>query len=694
MGFEVGGGVNKLKTNSRIKLRKMKQISLLIIILTFLCQTVFSQNLPKEIMGSFAFKNNVYNYVYNQHSKSYQHSFKILKLENYDLEKEIGDFIEETEKIDKKNNFKIELDSIKNNLKVSKSGLSSLKKQGLKIQETINSLGKIDLKEILKFKKNINNGDTSITINNFKSKFDSLKLDSTKFTKKINTSILKLIKTPNKINFDSLILELDSTNFAISIEKIKDYKLKLSELNSKISNYNLNANSFNNYFNQFDIEMFEPVFISELVRNNLVKSKKDSTNEIKKLAYNIFYSIKTRLDFLDDEPITAYLFLKKKEISCEIHLKKDTINLVFPIQEVTIEFDNGTMKNIFVDILSEVGETIRFRNNLPITISGKFSTDILRDIKLYSTWGTSKSDHAYINLYDVIFYKILPSINSEDYSPSSTIVKLTNAAGENFAEIKKEKRSKILEFKTFSDFVGIDSDQPNGLIQMELSKKLNINSRHGRGLWPISFLEDLFPSLNNSIRNYSNHVFFPSIEFKGRISKIEENNDTLHIENIIEDKISYLKLNQHQTASFGFDLTYLRWNITELALDFQGNFGSSWIRTKIVDKENKIYPINSVIYKFGWQVGFHPDSRIGFNISYNWQKIEGLNKIFKSNRNLEWNRTNDTIKSYIFDVFFKTNLENKIFGRYSFNFLGGNVISENFVQVQIGYSTNIFANKK
>jgi hypothetical protein len=66
--------------------------------------------------------------------------------------------------------------------------------------------------------------------------------------------------------------------------------------------------------------------------------------------------------------------------------------------------------------------------------------------------------------------------DKEDYSPANTTFSLN--AEKPIAELRKEKRSQILNIAAFADFVGLDQEQPNGLVQIEAKRKINLSTKY------------------------------------------------------------------------------------------------------------------------------------------------------------------------------------------------------------------------
>jgi hypothetical protein len=81
----------------------------------------------------------------------------------------------------------------------------------------------------------------------------------------------------------------------------------------------------------------------------------------------------------------------------------------------------------------------------------------------------------YITMDEVFWndYRLLNQ--TENYSPKDQVV--TFKPGQKGTVVKKEKATNLLKAKIFSDIVGFNSSQPNGLIQTEFSHRFYFNTR-------------------------------------------------------------------------------------------------------------------------------------------------------------------------------------------------------------------------
>lgn len=182
------------------------------------------------------------------------------------------------------------------------------------------------------------------------------------------------------------------------------------------------------------------------------------------------------------------------------------------INNVEIEFNEGFIENI--KVMAQGKDTVlQFQNNFAIGFASKKDYHYLQYTKLFA----ARNQITYaIPLTDVIErYEQKHAVSRRDYSPANQVITLDfKTDPKRSITLNKETTSKLFELKTFSDFVGFDQENPNGLIQLELEKRLNI--RTGRLRVP------------RSIR--TNFGFFQFITPCVVKSKIEENNKHLLLE--------------------------------------------------------------------------------------------------------------------------------------------------------------------
>src|ERR1051326_3533386 len=118
-------------------------------------------------------------------------------------------------------------------------------------------------------------------------------------------------QTASKRLLGSFIFSNQAYNYEFTMEAGDSYSFSISSItDSGQTDNTVNADNAHNagkrVFNEFGENIFETVFVG------IMKEKYGMENDgIKKTATEVFFKIKAKLDFIDDEPTTAYFILRK-----------------------------------------------------------------------------------------------------------------------------------------------------------------------------------------------------------------------------------------------------------------------------------------------------------------------------------------------------------------------------------------------
>jgi|GEM_PF-2341732 len=505
-------------------------------------------------------------------------------------------------------------------------------------------------------------------------------------------------------------------------------------------------------FSEFSQKIFQAKFVTEM-KEKFQANENDE--ELKNQGVALFATIQANIKFQDDEPVTAYFRLKSDQVvsilkanaSPYYRAALSQVTVKNKIDHVDIETQDGAIKNIQVFLVYDPKATKDkqadptrgpiFKNQFPISISSKFDPDRFADVNLYSfncngVTGLTR----YIKLSDVLEMRLVLQNNKEDYSPSERVVSLSLT--QPTVELKKEKRSRIIEINAFTDFVGLDQEQPNGLIQIEAKRKINLFTHS----WPFfkvndgkdialkynlsdykittgrsndgkitnytlepkdSIKKNSYTGENDTLRTIHQSVknghltsaylsIFTYIEPRLLFSKLDGNNRNYLLDSatFAGKKLVPIKNYQYQLASFGFNLNLVKFSFPDLKFSWNVvDAGAYWYRSRVqaaADTDSKhSTPLNNGILNLSTRIDFHTDSRwgAGFMFGYIWQHL--------------WNNdyklpVQAGLLQAGFDAFMVTNDADasKLFFR--FRWTGdSHHFSNNFTQIQLGYSMNIFA---
>lgn len=519
-----------------------------------------------------------------------------------------------------------------------------------------------------------------------------------------------------------------------------------------------NADSVEN----FTLPKLEIVTFKNVVYQHL--KKLDSTitenDTISKKINEFFYTVVANIETIDDlnyAPVAGTLAINK-----EINLYRDLRNkpffeklncLKFHIDNVQIVFQNGFIQDVIVDgtivpdnsskkldnlIVDEfLGAKLRFTNYYGIGFSSKKNIRNLDGVNLYPN-NTNSTDKEFsfkkkysnkkneeetviVNLYkeneihiklgEVIeSYGFRNDVYTTDYSPANA--KVTIEGGKS-TTLYKDKTYKILEARVFSDFLGFDSDKPNGLIQVEVEKQFNFNTTR-------------YKFLTYRIRAGIGYVEY--LKLSGGLTKIEDNKRVLIPDMQDELATSFsgtpILINKRYTTPVDV-LNHQMWNIGVTANIFlidlpliksqlHINAGFKFAQTKVQDSLRTINPdltISSTLKEYNlnyWvfhpEVTWHilPETRYGFFASWRPKyfnsvsdgiEFSGLRDPLTGNRR---EKISNWINEFELLGYLYVNEEKqngKLFVRWRLNSEMG-YSKNNFSQFQVGYSFFILGRGK
>lgn len=358
---------------------------------------------------------------------------------------------------------------------------------------------------------------------------------------------------------------------------------------------------------------------------------------------------------------------------------------------------------------------IFFENKIPIGFSHKNNYRNLYNHRLFCV--NPKYSDFYIKLGEVMTYKYEIAEERRDFSPrNGKYVILKNQS----VTLKKVATKKILEALVFSDFMGFKKDNPNGLVQFELNKRINTNTfRRQSYRSDFGWIQYATPTFTyNKLENKENaFVNSPNVSQRSDTLNIFSRGDTLRYlgDQITNAKyqITPIDLLRYQQFSTGLDINILDLSINTVKTTFNMNAGLKFGQSRIIDslyttrddtlsrqstnnvllktdiftnglvKESKV---NTLQWTLECSALISPELRYGFKATY---RILAMN-MFSSDYDLvseigtRVRRTGWVHQAELLG-YFNPNSTGKLFFRYRFNF-NNKDLDYNFSQLQLGYS--------
>jgi hypothetical protein len=460
------------------------------------------------------------------------------------------------------------------------------------------------------------------------------------------------------------LIENDDDNQPIAGKLKINKKIKIEDKFPAIKNKENREKNKNNKNRKEEFNLMTEAFLKTISSNKVITTKSDEIKEFTdKLVFN----------FISDN------------------------DNIIDVKEVEIEFRDSYIETIKVNAKNEFSNIeYRFENKFGIGISSRNAITNFKNIYLYDNRYNKRT-----KLSELLDYDYSVQMLTRDFSPSDTVIK---SFGGQKLELKKEKTSKLFEAIVYSDFIGIDKNRPNGLIQTEISKRININPTRIDNAKFLKFIGDGFGYLQ---------YLKPSIT----ISKIEEDNRSIllntKIDSTTTDSITTYKINNnlspinifnHQNISLGLDLNVFFFDKPDFKYNLYINGGFRFCRTSVTDSISILNSNNQIqrtgdVNNYGIsyftiypEVSLHilPEERYGFFITNRWQyfgsAFQNPNLIaYDRNSNIDNSWKSKWINSFELMTYIKTGNNGRLFARWRFNNQLGNQ-SQNFHQIQVGYS--------
>jgi hypothetical protein len=464
---------------------------------------------------------------------------------------------------------------------------------------------------------------------------------------------------------------------------------------------------------------FKTVF-SELigtVKDNTAKKdylvvKNPISKDVDKHIAFLFTEIVTYLNTEEERPEVATIHLKEK---IPVYVtRNDSIINVSELENVSVEisFYGGFIEKIQVNGALH-NEPMSFNNKYSIGISStrnisqlseyrlftneSFSNDQIKSFQTLRGISKDSSSIAKLNkqrtvrdklpliIYvdDIIRYVKKVDVNANDISPVPQLVILDK--DQEQTKLYREESSKLFEAKVYSDFLGVfDEENPNGIIQTEISKAFNLTTRR----------RDF---LNKFIEGYG---WLQQFEAQFQFSKIEKNNkflipstfetiDDLGAVTATESYYSPINLYQYRNFAIGGMLNILTLENQNSKMNAFLNGGFLFGRTGV--KENNLQEVgvfvNNLEIPIELKVLLLPEKRISFYIAdrLSWFENFDADLPLMSIEDDKLSNKNRFLNTFDVGLNLDISSTGKLFLRYKL-IHELDVINTNFSQLQFGYS--------
>lgn len=356
--------------------------------------------------------------------------------------------------------------------------------------------------------------------------------------------------------------------------------------------------------------------------------------------------------------------------------KEDSIVDTLKVNSAQLVFEDGTIKNIIIEGTNGAQEQIIFSNLYSIGITTRANVLNFTKIRLNPELSDIEKN---LKLSDVLIYKRKVDLRTNDFSPADVaLVLYPNKSQELF----KAPSAKLFQLNLFSDFVGLNENNPNGLVQAEFTKRINLWTKR-TSFWPFNKLGGV---------GVLSHMT-PDLQF----TKIEENNRSIGLSQFNNiGEITYflnpLELYRHNYVRISNEVNLLDLQGASVSFHMNAFGGIGITNVKDTVEMNGVETsfdenVNTLMYGANLKLLFNPESRWSYQLSSKFNKLEPLsdNFLFASVEQNEFKEPNDWVTTWEFLLSWNTGADNQIFGRFRFNH-ELKYLNNNFTEFQIGYS--------
>ncbi len=382
----------------------------------------------------------------------------------------------------------------------------------------------------------------------------------------------------------------------------------------------------------------------------------------------------------------------------------------FLVSDISFQFERGFLERIQVILTNDKRQSLFFENSYAIGFTSPYNYRNLNETQLYQRAArNTKQAKNYIYLGEILtnYHNELDNYQ-RDYSPADTTVNHIDPSLTPIVKLYRSKKVDLLDSKIYSDLLGLADKNPNGIIQTEISKRVNLFTYRTPG-------------------NYkTNYGFFNFMDFEGTISKFEQKERYLVLKNersFINNQLispSYattIDFMRYQTFGLGSNLNVFLFDVPEgkftLTLDVGLRYNripvSDSTRTIVNGKYNAVSNSNTPAAGMStWypriKLEIFAERRYGFHLAWSrnysnfftnnqYKSIVSYEKSDLNSRLLENNsHVTHTIEFYARFEPNPSDASSKLFFRTRLYFQKGDV-NTFFSQIQVGYAHSLIYKK-
>ncbi|NVO11202.1 MAG: hypothetical protein HXX16_14665 [Bacteroidales bacterium] len=310
-----------------------------------------------------------------------------------------------------------------------------------------------------------------------------------------------------------------------------------------------------------------------------------------------------------------------------------------PVDSVGIAIENGVIKDIHV-MAHKGTDSYYFTNWKYISTRNGQDIDALSSKdRNYLPFLLSRDSIFIVDLADIIDFNRRVAFTSGTYTINDTTLTVSKKKG--MVQVYKPKLDEAFDIKVFSDFLGFNHQNPNGIIQAEIS--YNFSLIQGKKLNSVHRIWRKTNNNNSKLRYRNQWVCFNRISPYIKLSKVEKTNKVLSIDSLSEQG-RLIDIFRYSYLNFGTDLNLVtyRTDSKRFTLNLAGGViltkvGNDTIETKNIQRSTFYINPNSTFK-------FFDSNKIDFDMHFGMYGAWLVSPFSPSDL------TKIGVKKYVFDI--------------------------------------------
>ncbi|WP_423735596.1 hypothetical protein [Chitinophaga caseinilytica] len=379
---------------------------------------------------------------------------------------------------------------------------------------------------------------------------------------------------------------------------------------------------------------------------------------------------------------------------------------ILSIKDISITFERGHIERIQVRVERDFGEVHIFENIYAIGFSSILNYKNFENIRLFNRKDTRNEECIYLS--DVIAsYDNMLQLFTRDYSPADMAINHIDPVVTPIRKLEKEKNIRLFDSRIYTDLAGFSEEAPNGLVQVEVGRRFNINTNRKQG------------------DGRYDYGWFTYAYLAGTISKIENKDRVLPLRNagVIQNNVivspSYatnLDLRRYENTSIQFDLNVFMFDWPDNKFSLYADLGTRYGHVRVQDSSRPVTngvigevdpgkPFGANTITFFPKIAFElfSERRVGFMTYYqlNNTTLMSNNKFVQMMSDVKSDVKSPTLDrrarwSHMVEMLVRVETNRSgngmVFARGRFFWQQGDA-NNFFPQIQLGYAYNILFRK-